>query len=189
MSLKIRAPLTDQTVLELRVGQRILLSGTIYTARDEAHRRLFELIQKGEPLPFDLRGSVIYYAGPSSTPPGRVIGSIGPTTSSRMDPFTVRLLQLGLKGTIGKGKRSEEVKRALVEFRAVYFGATGGAGALLSRRVKRAQVLAFPELGPEAIMALEVEDFPLVVINDAHGGDLFLEREKWRRGNCQNPPF
>jgi len=181
MSLKIKTPLTEEMVLKLRAGQRVFLSGTIYTARDEAHRRLFELIEKGDPLPFDLKGNVIYYAGPSSTPPQKVIGSIGPTTSSRMDPFTPKLLQLGLKGTIGKGKRSEEVKRALVEFRAIYFGATGGAGALLSRCVKRARVLAFPELGPEAIMALEVEDFPLVVINDAYGGDLFLEREKWRR--------
>ena len=181
MSLKIKTPLTEEIVLKLRAGQRVFLSGTIYTARDEAHRRLFELIEKGNPLPFDLKGSVIYYAGPSSTPPGKVIGSIGPTTSSRMDPFTTKLLQLGLKGTIGKGKRSEEVKRALIEFRAVYFGATGGTGALLSRCVKRARVLAFPELGPEAIMTLEVEDFPLVVINDAYGGDLFLEREKWRR--------
>ena len=181
MSLKIKTPLTEEMVLKLRAGQRVFLSGTIYTARDEAHRRLFELIEKGDPLPFDLKGNVIYYAGPSSTPPQKVIGSIGPTTSSRMDPFTPKLLQLGLKGTIGKGKRSEEVKRALVEFRAIYFGATGGAGALLSRCVKRARVLAFPELGPEAIMTLEVEDFPLVVINDAYGGDLFLEREKWRR--------
>jgi len=181
MSLKIRTPLTEETILQLQAGQRVFLSGIIYTARDEAHRRLFELIEKGDPLPFNLKGSVIYYAGPSSTPPRKVIGSIGPTTSSRMDPFTPKLLQLGLKGTIGKGKRSEEVKRALIEFRAVYFGATGGAGALLSRYVKEAQVLAFPELGPEAIMALEVEDFPLVVINDAYGGDLFLEREKWRR--------
>jgi len=181
MSLKIKIPLTEEIVLKLRAGQRVFLSGTIYTARDEAHRRLSELIEKGNPLPFNLKGNVIYYAGPSSTPPGKVIGSIGPTTSSRMDPFTPKLLQLGLKGTIGKGKRSEEVKKALVEFRAIYFGATGGAGALLSRYVKRARVLAFPELGPEAIMALEVEDFPLVVINDAYGGDLFLEREKWRR--------
>ncbi len=181
MSLKIKIPLTEEIVLKLRAGQRVFLSGTIYTARDEAHRRLSELIEKGNPLPFNLKGNVIYYAGPSSTPPGKVIGSIGPTTSSRMDPFTPKLLQLGLKGTIGKGKRSDEVKKALVEFRAIYFGATGGAGALLSRYVKRARVLAFPELGPEAIMALEVEDFPLVVINDAYGGDLFLEREKWRR--------
>lgn len=178
MRIRLRTPLTDDDVLGLRAGDLVTLSGTLYTARDVAHRRLVELLDRGEPLPFDPKGQVLYYAGPSPAPPGRPIGSVGPTTSGRMDPYTLRLLEAGIKGMIGKGKRSEEVKEALRAHRAVYFGATGGAGALLSKYVRKAEVIAFPELGPEAVMALEVEDFPLIVINDAFGGDLYLEGPK-----------
>jgi len=172
---RITTPLSEEVVMSLRAGDRVLLSGVIYTARDAAHRRMVELLSRGEPLPIELQGQVIYYAGPSPAPPGRPVGSIGPTTSGRMDPYTPRLLELGLKGMIGKGNRSPEVKEALKRYRAVYFGATGGAAALLARRVKRAEVVAFEDLGPEAIRFLEVEDFPLVVINDPYGGDLYEE--------------
>ena len=175
---RITTSLSEEVVMSLRAGDRVLLSGVIYTARDAAHRRMVELLSRGEPLPIELQGQVIYYAGPSPAPPGRPVGSIGPTTSGRMDPYTPRLLELGLKGMIGKGNRSPEVKEALKRYRAVYFGATGGAVALLARRVKGAEVVAFEDLGPEAIRFLEVEDFPLVVINDPYGGDLYEEGMK-----------
>lgn len=178
MKIRLRTPLTDHDVLRLRAGELVFLTGTLYTARDVAHRRLVELLEAGKSLPFDPKGQVLYYAGPSPAPPGRPIGAVGPTTSGRMDPYTPRLLEAGIKGTVGKGKRSEEVKEALRLHKAVYLGATGGAGALLSRYVKKAEVIAFSELGPEAVMALEVEDFPAIVINDAFGGDLYLEGPK-----------
>lgn len=174
-SKRITTPLTDEVVESLRAGQRVLLTGVIYSARDAAHKRMVEALDKGEPLPVDLKGQVIYYVGPSPAKPGRPIGSAGPTTSGRMDPYTPRLLAVGLKGMIGKGSRSEAVKEALKEYKAVYFGATGGAAALLAQRIKAAQVIAYEDLGPEAIMRLEVEDFPVVVINDCHGGDLYQE--------------
>ncbi len=185
----LQTPLTDEEVMGLRAGDRVLLKGIIYTARDTAHKRLTELLQRGEPLPFDLKGQLIYYTGPSPAPPTRPVGSIGPTTSSRMDPYTPLLLSAGLKGMIGKGRRSQEVKEALKIYRAVYFGATGGVGALLSKFVRRAEVLAFEDLGPEAIMLLEVEDFPLVVLNDAFGGDLYLEAQRRYRKEmpCPSP--
>lgn len=169
----MKTPLSEEEILSLRSGDFVMLSGIVFTARDVAHRRLIDLIGQGRPLPFDPKGQVIYYAGPCPTPPGKVIGSIGPTTSGRMDPFTPQLLALGIKGTIGKGKRSKEVKEALIRHKAVYFATIGGAGAILSRYVKRASIIAFEDLGPEAITELEVEDFPLVVINDAYGGDLY----------------
>ncbi len=172
---RITTPLSEEVVMSLRAGDRVLLSGVIYTARDAAHKRMLEMLERAEALPIELNGQVIYYAGPSPAPPGRPVGSIGPTTSGRMDPYTPRLLELGLKGTIGKGNRSPEVKEALKRYRAVYFGATGGAAALLAQRVKRAEVVAFEDLGPEAIRRLEVEDFPLVVLNDPYGGDLYEE--------------
>jgi len=172
---RITTPLSEEVVMSLRAGDRVLLSGVIYTARDAAHKRMLEMLERAEALPIELKGQVIYYAGPSPAPPGRPVGSIGPTTSGRMDPYTPRLLELGLKGTIGKGNRSPEVKEALKRYRAVYFGATGGAAALLAQRVKRAEVVAFEDLGPEAIRRLEVEDFPLVVLNDPYGGDLYEE--------------
>ncbi|WP_172634058.1 FumA C-terminus/TtdB family hydratase beta subunit [Thermanaerovibrio velox] len=169
--MQISTPL-DQSVRDLVAGQRVLLSGVVYVARDQAHRRIFEDLDAGR-MPFPLEGQVIYYAGPSPTPPGRVIGSMGPTTSGRMDPFTVRLLQMGLKGMIGKGRRSREVLDAMVSFGAVYLGATGGAAALLSRSVVSSEVIAYPELGPEAVLRIEVLRMPLVVIADSKGNDLY----------------
>lgn len=173
---RIRTPLVDAVVADLRAGDRVLVSGVIYAARDSAHKRLIELLDRGEELPVDLRGQVIYYVGPAPAAPGRVIGSAGPTTSGRMDPYTPRLIAAtGLKGMIGKGYRSAEVKKALVDHKAVYFAAVGGAGALIARCIKRAEVIAYPDLGPEALRLLEVEDLPVTVINDCYGGDLYTE--------------
>jgi fumarate hydratase subunit beta len=172
---KLTTPLTDEDVSKLVIGDVVLLTGTIYTARDAAHKRLVESLDKGETLPFDLKGALIYYVGPSPAPPGRPIGAAGPTTSYRMDSYAPRLYSLGLKATIGKGKRSDEVKAALEAHKAVYFGATGGAGALLSQCIKAAKVIAYEDLGPEAIRELTVEDFPLLVINDAKGGELYVK--------------
>ncbi len=172
---RIILPLTDELVAELRAGDRVLLNGTLLTARDAAHKNLVALIAQGAPLPVDLYGQVVYYVGPSPAPPGRVIGACGPTTSGRVDSYTPALLARGLKGMIGKGFRSPEVITALKEYRAVYFGAVGGAGALLSKCVRAARVAAYPELGPEAMHELVVADFPAVVINDIYGGDLYRE--------------
>ena len=171
---RLTAPLSADDAAMLRAGDVVLLSGVIYTARDAAHARLDALLNEGAPLPFPLEGAVIYYVGPTPPPPGRVIGSAGPTTSYRMDSFAPRLYALGVKGTIGKGVRSQEVRQALKDNSAVYFGATGGAGALLSTCIKEAEVIAFPELGPEAVRRLRVEDMPLLVINDALGGELYV---------------
>lgn len=170
----LTTPLTDDAVDALRSGDVILLSGTIYTARDAAHRRLCDALDRGEQPPFDLRGAVIYYVGPSPAPPGHPIGAAGPTTSYRMDSYAPRLHALGLKATIGKGRRDATVRKALSEHTAVYFGATGGAGALLAQRITAARVIAYDDLGPEAIRELTVKDFPLLVINDAHGGELYV---------------
>lgn len=170
---EVRPPLTDADVESLVAGDRVRITGVLYTARDAAHGRLLPLIERGEPLPVDLRGQLIYYTGPSPARPGEVVGSIGPTTGGRMDRFTPALLALGLKGTIGKGARSAAVKEALRAHRGVYFGAIGGAGAVLSRFVKRLEVVAYEDLGTEAIRRLEVEDFPAIVVNDCHGGDLY----------------
>lgn len=171
---RLETPLREEDLLQLRAGDVVLLSGTLYTARDAAHKRLVESLDRGEELPFPVQGAVIYYVGPTPAPPGRPIGSAGPTTSYRMDSFAPRLYSLGVKATIGKGKRSPEVKKALQDNRAVYLGATGGAGALLSQKIKRAEVIAHEDLGPEAVRALEVEDFPTVVVNDAQGGELYV---------------
>lgn len=170
---RIKSPLTGAVVEGLRAGEKIFLSGYIYTARDAAHKRLTETLDRGEALPFELRDQIVYYCGPSPAPPGKVIGACGPTTSSRMDAYSPRLLSLGLKGMIGKGKRSATVKEAIKEYRAVYFGGTGGAGALLSGSVVASEVIAYEDLGPEAIRRLEVRDMPLFVINDMYGGDLY----------------
>jgi len=169
----LTTPLREENLRGLRAGDRVLLSGVVYTARDTAHRRLAALLDRGEELPFDLKDQVLYYAGPSPTRPGEVVGSIGPTTSGRMDPFTPRLLEAGVRATIGKGRRSPEVIEAMKRFGAVYFGAVGGVAALLARSVTACEVVAFPELGPEAIRRLEVQAFPAVVINDTAGGDLY----------------
>ncbi|HDL90627.1 MAG TPA: Fe-S-containing hydro-lyase [Thermodesulforhabdus norvegica] len=175
---KLTTPLTDDDVIALKIGDTVLLSGVIYSARDAAHRRLVELIKADKPLPFELQGQVIYYMGPSPAPPGRPIGAAGPTTSYRMDPYAPTLIAHGLKGMIGKGARNDAVKEAMQKHRAVYFAAIGGAGALMSKSILSAEVIAYPELGPEAIRRLEVKDMPLVVANDVHGGDLYVEGVK-----------
>ncbi|MCK4334195.1 Fe-S-containing hydro-lyase [candidate division WOR-3 bacterium] len=172
---KITTPLTKEVVAELRAGDGVLISGILYTARDAAHKRLVELIEKGEKLPFELRGQVIYYVGPAPAPPGYPIGSAGPTTSYRMDPYAPILIEHGLRGMIGKGQRSKEVLDAMQKHGAVYFAAVGGAAALIARSIKKAEVIAYPELGAEAIRRLEVEAFPCIVANDAQGGNLFVE--------------
>ena len=169
----VRTPLTDTDVESLRAGDRVRISGVIYTARDAAHARLFPLIEKGEPLPIDVKGGIIYYTGPSPARPGDVVGSVGPTTASRMDKFTPALLGIGLKGTIGKGYRGQAVKDALKQYKGVYFGGIGGAGAVLSAYVKRLEIVAYEDLGTEAIRRLEVDGFPAVVLYDCHGGDQY----------------
>ena len=171
-------PLSDADVEMLSAGDRVRITGVLYTARDAAHGRLLPLIEGGEKLPIDVRGQIIYYTGPSPARPGHVVGSVGPTTGGRMDRYTPRLLSLGLKGTIGKGHRSDAVKQALREHKAVYFGAIGGAGAVLSRFVKKLEVVAYEDLGTEAIRRLEVEDFPAIVVNDCFGGDLYQDGMK-----------
>ncbi|MEO0005619.1 MAG: Fe-S-containing hydro-lyase [candidate division WOR-3 bacterium] len=171
----VRTPLTDEVVKGLRAGDAVEISGLIYTARDLAHKRLTESLQKGENLPFNIMGAVIYYVGPSPAKPGRVIGSCGPTTSYRMDVYTPSLLAAGLKGMIGKGNRSPEVIEALKRYCGVYFAAVGGAAALLAQRVRAARVVAYDDLGPEALQELEVENFPVIVVNDCYGADLYKE--------------
>jgi fumarate hydratase subunit beta len=179
---ELQTPLTEEDIASLRVGDKVLISGVVYTARDGAHQRLVEAIGKGEKLPFDPVGQVIYYVGPSPARPGQVIGAAGPTTSSRMDRFTPPLLTQGIKGLIGKGQRSREVREALKKNRAVYFVATGGVGALLSKNVEEARVIAYPELGPEAVYELTVENLPIIVANDIYGGDIFEEgRKRWHK--------
>jgi len=172
---KVTTPLTDESVKDLRIGDAVLISGVIYTARDSAHKRLVDTLEKGEKLPVDFNGQIIYYAGPAPAKPGRPIGSIGPTTSYRMDPYAPLLIKHGLKGMIGKGNRNDEVVAAMKSNTAVYFGAIGGAAALGAQTVKKAEVVAYEDLGPEAVRRLEVEDFPAVVVNDCFGGDLYKE--------------
>ncbi len=180
MSIKLTTPLTEEKVKQLKIGDEVFLSGVIYTARDAAHKKLVDLLNNNQKLPFNPEGSVIFYVGPTPAQPGHVIGAAGPTTSYRMDPYVNDLLKVGVKGMIGKGSRSKEVIEGLKKYNAVYFGATGGAGALLSKRIKKVELIAFEELGPEAIRSLEVEDMPLIVINDADGNDLYVQgREQW----------
>ncbi|MDP2949060.1 MAG: FumA C-terminus/TtdB family hydratase beta subunit, partial [Chloroflexota bacterium] len=170
--LNITLPLTDDVLEKLHVGDEVRLTGVIYAARDAAHRRIIEALEKGEPLPFDIRGQVIYYVGPTPPKPGQIIGSAGPTTSMRIDRYTPPLLAAGLKGTIGKGGRGPAVREALKQHKAVYFLAVGGTGALLARQIKKVDVVAYEDLGTEAVRRLEVEDFPVIVCNDIYGGDL-----------------
>jgi len=172
---KISAPLTDSVVESLRAGDEVMITGTIYTGRDAAHKRMVELLSKGEQLPFDLKGQIIYYAGPTPTRPGEIVGSVGPTTSGRMDPYAPILIAHGLKGMIGKGQRTQPVVDAMKKHKAVYFAAVGGAGALIARAVKSNKTVAYEELGPEAVRMLEVVDFPVIVAQDCHGGDLYVE--------------
>jgi fumarate hydratase subunit beta len=171
--IKIQPPLMDDIIEKLKAGDRVIISGVIYTARDMAHKYMVEGHKKGEPLPFDVKGQILYYTGPTPAPPGKPIGSAGPTTSYRLDKYTPYLIERGLKGMIGKGPRGQEVKDAIKKHKAVYFAAIGGAGALISKTIRKADVIAYPELGTEAIMKLEVEDFPAVVVNDVHGADLY----------------
>jgi fumarate hydratase subunit beta len=182
---KIQTPLTNEIVTSLHAGDMILLSGEVHTARDVAHRRLYEALTKGEALPIDLPNAVLFYAAPTPTPPSKVVGSIGPTTSYRMDFFTPKLIENGLRGMIGKGKRSPDVVAALKKYGAVYFGAIGGIAALMSQCVKKMELVAYEDLGPEAIRKLTIVDLPLVVINDPQGNDLYLsEQNKWRVRGC-----
>jgi fumarate hydratase subunit beta len=176
----LTTPLSDEDVAKLESGDIVYLNGIIYTARDAAHKRLVDLLDEGKELPFDLKGAIIYFVGPTPPKPGDPIGSAGPTTSYRMDSYSPRLIAEGLKGMIGKGKRSQEVKDACVKYKAVYFGATGGAGALLGKQIKSAEVIAYEELGPEAVRKLEVVNFPVTVVNDAYGRDLYqIGREQY----------
>jgi fumarate hydratase subunit beta len=175
---KIRLPMTAEDVATLRIGDRVLLSGPMLTGRDAAHKRLADLLDAGEPLPVDIEGQTIYFVGPTPAKPGHVIGSCGPTTSYRMDPYSPKLIAKGLRGMIGKGERGPEVEAAMQEFGAVYFASVGGAGALSARAVKSVEIVAYEDLGPEAIRRLEVEDFPAIVVQDAHGGNLYREGVK-----------
>jgi len=174
MSFKnLHTPLSDEDVMSLKAGDNIYLNGVIYTARDAAHKKLVELMDNNEELPLDLQGQVIYYVGPTPAKPGQVIGSAGPTTSGRMDAYTPHMLAAGMKACIGKGSRNQDVKESLCKYKGVYLAAVGGAGALLSKRIVGCEMVAYPELGPEAIHRLEVEGFPVTVVNDAHGNDLY----------------
>ncbi len=170
---RITLPLTDAVIDTLRAGDKVLLSGEMLVARDAAHKRLFEAIGAGEPLPADVRGETVYYMGPSPAREGRVIGSAGPTTSTRMDTYTPALLSLGLKGMVGKGRRSQEVIAAMTACHAVYFAAVGGCGALLSKAITASRVVAYEDLGTEALRRITVCDFPCIVAVDAHGGNLY----------------
>jgi fumarate hydratase subunit beta len=181
--IRLKPPLTDEDVGRLKIGDRVLINGVIYIGRDVAHKRLFDLLKEGKDLPFDIKGQIIFYVGPTPAKPGQVFGSAGPTTSYRMDAYSPSLIERGLKGMIGKGIRSEAVKEAMKKYKAVYFAATGGAGALLAKRIKEAQVVVYEDLGPEAIRRLEVEDLPVIVVNDIRGNDLYMEGEKkYRKG-------
>ncbi len=177
-TIRLKTPLADADVEKLKIGDKVLLSGVILTGRDAAHKRLFDLLVAGKPLPIDIKGQVIYYVGPAPAKPGQPIGSAGPTTSGRMDAYSPKLMEMGLKGMIGKGMRKKEVIEAMKKYKAVYFAATGGAGALLAKAIKKAEIVAYEDLGPEAISRLEVVDFPVTVVNDTKGNDLYDEGMK-----------
>jgi len=177
----IETPVTDELIEKLRAGDSVFITGYLFTGRDSAHKKLIDLLNEGKELPIDVQGQFIYYVGPTPARPGKPIGSAGPTTSYRMDSFAPILHKLGLKGTIGKGLRNEEVKNSLKEYKAVYLAAVGGAGALISQSISEAEVIAYPELGPEAIRRVKVENFPCIVINDMFGGDLYEEgKQKYK---------
>lgn len=173
MERHINVPFDADIVKELKAGDYVYLTGTIYTARDAAHKRMYEALQNGEILPFDIEGNVIYYMGPSPAREGRPIGSAGPTTASRMDKYTPALLELGMRGMIGKGRRTEAVRESMMKNQAVYFAAVGGAGALLSKSILQAEVIAYEDLGTEAIRKLEIKDFPVIVVMDCEGNNLY----------------
>ena len=179
---KITSPIDAKTIERLTAGTRVMISGVIYTARDAAHQRLVQTLDKGERLPFDLNGQTLYYMGPSPAKPGQAIGSAGPTSSSRMDTYTPRLIAAGIRAMIGKGSRSLQVKEAIKKHKAIYFVTIGGAGALLAKSIKQAEVIAYEDLGTEAILRLNVENLPAIVANDIHGGDLFEQgKARYRR--------
>jgi fumarate hydratase subunit beta len=181
-TVRLKAPVNDQDLEQLHIGDKVLISGVIYTARDAAHKRLVDMLAAGQPLPAELKGQILYYVGPSPAPPGKPVGAAGPTTSYRMDSYAPTLMKIGLKVMIGKGKRAPEVIEAMKQYKAIYVGATGGAGALISKCIKEVEVLAFPELGPEAFRRMVVEDLPGIVINDIYGNDLYSEGvAKYRR--------
>ena len=181
MVKKVALPLTDETLKDLKAGDNILLTGVMYVGRDAAHKRMVETLDQGKPLPFDIKGQTIYFMGPSPAKPSQPIGSAGPTTSGRMDAYSPRLITEGLKGMIGKGMRSPAVKEAMKKYQAVYLAAIGGAGVLIAKSIKKSAVIAYEELGAEAIRRLEVEDFPVTVVNDIYGGDLYQEgKAKYR---------
>ena len=173
--IKITTPLSDEVVNSLKSGDQVSINGILYTARDAAHKRLIDLLDKGEKLPFDVKGQIIYYVGPTPPKPGAIIGSAGPTTSYRMDPYAPRLMEIGMKGMIGKGNRDKSVIDAMVKYKSIYFAAIGGAGALVARSIKKVEIIAYDDLGPEAIRKMEVEDFQAVVVNDTHGNDVYKE--------------
>jgi len=177
-AIALNTPLKTEDLEQLRIGDRVLINGTIYSARDAAHQRLVQLLADNQALPFDLSGQIIYYMGPSPARPGQAVGAAGPTTSYRMDPYAPELIAKGLKGMIGKGARNQAVKDALQKYKAVYFAAIGGAGALISKCIVSAEVLAYPELGAEAVRQLTVKDLPVFVVNDIYGGDLYAEGVK-----------
>ena len=182
MDRKITLPLTDEDARSLRAGDYVYLSGVIYTARDAAHKRMYEALENVEALPIEMQNNVVYYLGPTPARPGHVIGSAGPTTSSRMDKYAPKLLDLGLKGMVGKGKRTQEVIDAVVRNGAVYFAAVGGAGALLSKCIKKADVVAYDDLGTEAIRRLEIENLPVIVVIDSEGTNLYATAaEQWKK--------
>jgi fumarate hydratase subunit beta len=184
---RLNTPLTDSDIQKLKIGDNVLLSGTIYLARDAAHKRMIELIENDKPLPVELKGEIIFYAGPCPPKPGQIIGPIAPTTAFRMDPYAPTMYEYGVKATIGKGPRREMVKESCKENGAVYFAAIGGLSTILSRRVKAVEVVAYDDLGPEAIRKLQIEDFPLMVAYDAHGGDLYeQEIAKFENYNKNN---
>jgi fumarate hydratase subunit beta len=184
--MNITSPISSKVIGEMTAGTSVVISGVIYTARDAAHQRIIQALENKEKLPFELKGQTIYYMGPSPAPPGRIIGAAGPTTSRRMDAYTPRLLAAGVKAFIGKGGRSEEVRRALRKYKAVYLAAAGGAGAFLANTIKEAEVIAYEDLGPEAVMKLTVENFPAVVANDIYGRDLFEMGRKEYKGSHQD---
>ncbi len=181
--IRVNTPLSEDAVSKLKSGDKVLVNGILYTGRDAAHKRLVALIDREEKLPFNLKGQIIYFVGPTPARPGRVVGSAGPTTSYRMDAYSPKLIEKGLKGMIGKGARSQEVIDAMMKFKCVYMAAIGGAGALISRCIKSSEIIAYEDLGPEAIRKMEVEDFPVIVVNDVRGNDLYQEGvKKYCRG-------
>lgn len=174
----LKTPITESDVANLKVGDQVYISGIVYTARDAAHERLVKLLNEGKELPFDIKNQIIYFVGPTPAKPGNVIGSAGPTTSYRMDKYSPSLLDIGLRGMIGKGSRDELVKQSMIKNKAVYFAAIGGAAAIIAKTIKKAEVIAYDDLGPEAIRKLEVENLPTVLVNDIYGNDLYENNKK-----------